>query len=325
MQVSAFLKRWLAQAKGDLRPNTFRLYSHVVNAHIVPHLKKVTVGGFRSPNARAFLAKLEEQGVSPSIRREVHKVMRRAFQVAVNDETIPRNPLATVTRPRVEPKSEYVLNRNEAAKLLDVAAKTRWHLLIRMALTTGMREGELLGLTPIDLKLDVAEPHLFVNATLTEQEDGTLARTPPKTKSSQRRVELDETTANMLRAAAEGLGRSEFVFTDSLGNPVRKSNFLRRDWAPMVERAGLPHIRFHSLRKVANSLLLASGDASLLDLQNRLGHATPAMTLKTYARALPDAQRRIAAVAGDLFEVESEVESVHLTAEQRTAGHEKSP
>jgi site-specific recombinase XerD len=116
MRVVVFLDRYLAHAKADLRPNTNRLYAGMVNKHVRPHLKNATVGGFRSSNARAFLAMLEEAGVYPSTRREVHKVMRRAFQVAVNGETISRNPFATVTRPKVEKRPEHVENLQQEAK-----------------------------------------------------------------------------------------------------------------------------------------------------------------------------------------------------------------
>jgi integrase len=164
-----------------------------------------------------------------------------------------------------------------------------------------MRQGELFALTPADLRLDDKNPHLLVDWTLTEGEEGELVRTAPKTKASRRRVDLDPETVAIPKAKIEGLDPSEHVFTTKNGSLLRKSLFLRRVWQPLLETAELPKVTFHSLRHVANTLLLASGKASHLDLAKRLGHSTPRMKLERYARVVPGAQASLAVEAGALF------------------------
>jgi len=137
-----------------------------------------------------------------------------------------------VRPPKAADREQVVLTQDEATRLLEAARPTHWFALVSLALVSGMREGELFALTVSDLRLDDAHPHLLVNKTLTEAEDGTLVRTEPKTKASKRRVDLDPETAAVLRKNVDGLGKGDYVFTTADGSVIRKSNFLRRVWHP---------------------------------------------------------------------------------------------
>ena len=301
--VAQFMKDWLARVKAESRLSTYRLYETTYRVHIDPVIGKVKFKALTAANVRAMLSKLSQDGVGDRTRQNVRKVLHAGYEAALRDGLIAKNPIALVKAPTAEYREQYILTQEEAGKLLDTAAKSEPHYyaLIRLALTSGMRQGELFALTPADLRLDDKNPHLLVDWTLTEGEEGELVRTAPKTKASRRRVDLDPETVAILKAKIEGLDPSEHVFTTKNGSLLRKSLFLRRVWQPLLETAELPKVTFHSLRHVANTLLLASGKASHLDLAKRLGHSTPRMTLERYARVVPGAQASLAVEAGALF------------------------
>jgi integrase len=123
---------------------------------------------------------------------------------------------------------------------------------------------------------------LSVVYTLAEGPDG-LALTEPKTRSSIRRVDLPDLVVSALREL--GPKQSGFVFQSTDGKPIRKSNFIRRVFHPLVEKADAPKIRFHGLRHTANTLLLLAGVRANV-VAERMGHSTTRMTLDTYGHVM---------------------------------------
>jgi len=120
---------------------------------------------------------------------------------------------------------------------------------------------------------------------------GNLVRTDPKTDSSRRIVDLPTAAVAVLRKhRTQTTGFSGYVFRDSAGGPIRKSNFVRRHYHPLLKRAGLPRVTFHTLRHVANSLLFARG-VNITILAERLGHSTTRTTLDHYSHVLTGSQR----------------------------------
>ncbi len=161
-----------------------------------------------------------------------------------------------------------------------------------LVLTTGMRQGEILALTWENV--DLPGCRLRVEQTLTDV-DGCLRAAPPKTSSSRRTIELPAITVdafNDLRRT-QSSPVSGWVFPDASGGPRRKSNLIRRSFKPLLRAAGLLGVPFHTLRHVANSVLLTQG-GNIKVAAERLGHATTRMTMDVYAHVLPTAQRAAA-------------------------------
>src|SRR5262249_36560084 len=159
-----------------------------------------------------------------------------------------------------------------------------------LALTTGMRRGELLALHWADVNLDAS----FVQAGFTLQPlVGQGVYSPPTTPRNRRKVAfsaLANTGAQKQRERPErGRARAgddwvenDLVFPNAHGGPMEGSYFLRRRCALMLERAGLPHIRFHDLRHTAATLLLMQGIHPKI-VSEMLGHSTISITLDTYS------------------------------------------
>ena len=165
-----------------------------------------------------------------------------------------------------------------------------------LAITTGMRRGELLGLKWSDVDLDNAS--VSVRRTLTRTGNGKrVALGDTKTKKSRRSIRLTPRGVDALRGHLthqmediERLGDlymdQGLVFTTSTGGPINTSNLRQRSLMPLLKRAGLPHIRFHDLRHTCATLLLLKNVHPKF-VQELLGHATIAITLDTYSHVMP--------------------------------------
>lgn len=179
-----------------------------------------------------------------------------------------------------------------------------------LALTTGMRQGELLALVWEDVDLEIGVIH--VRHTLQHGSAGAWTLESPKTAKSRREVELNPSTVEALQAhrtaqlearlAAGPLWHDHgLVFTRGDGEPMRGTHLLQRHFHPFLRRAGLPLIRFHDLRHTAATQLLLQGINSKV-VQERLGHSNVGITLDRYSHVLPGMQREAALAMERLFQ-----------------------
>ena len=202
-----------------------------------------------------------------------------------------RNACDAVDPPRVAKSEIKPLSPTEVSDLLAAAAGDRLESLYIVAIGTGLRLGELCGLQWSDVNLK--DGVLSVRHTLTEV-GGKLTLTEPKTAKGRRLVTLPQRVVDSLaehrkRAVASGFAGLSWVFTNTIGGPLRRSHFHRNEFKPMLKHAGLPDIRFHDLRHTSATLLLAQGVHPKV-VQERLGHAHISLTLDTYSHVLPSMQ-----------------------------------
>jgi len=298
LRVGEYLSRWLEDsARPNVRPATYSIYEGLIRVHVKDRIGGVALSKLTPAHIQGVLSALEREGVSPRLRQMVHAVLRRALRQAVKWNMIPRNPAAVVDRPRAPRPEIKPLDAEQCRRLLEGARGERLEALYVLAVTTGLRQGELLGLRWSDVEF--AASALHVRRTLSEdQHSGRLNLTEPKTSRSRRRVDLPARALEALRTHRERLGAVPhpelLVFTDSEGGPIRKSNLLRRSFKPLLERAGLPlATRFHDLRHSAATLLLAQGVHPKI-VQERPGHSTITLTLDTYSHVLEGMQREAA-------------------------------
>jgi integrase len=188
-----------------------------------------------------------------------------------------------------------VLTPEQVKSLLEAATMDRFHALYVLAVATGLRQGELLGLRWEDV--DFGGAMLRVRFALHEL-DGHLSLDEPKTAKSKRPVDLPEVAVTALREHRERMlseGHPHgLVFCDTDGGPVRRPNLIRRSFLPLLKTAGLPRIRFHDLRHTAATLLLLQGVHPKV-VQERLGHSQISVTLDTYSHVLPSMGKEAAA------------------------------
>jgi integrase len=209
--------------------------------------------------------------------------------------------------PRMAEHELHVLDREQVRRLLETASGDRLEALYVLAISTGMRQGELLALRWSDVDLD--QRTVRVRSTLQRTKEDGYILAAPKTKGSRRQITLSTTARDALRAhrarqAAERLaagpawlGKYDLVFLNSVGNPLDGMNLLHYHFYPLLNRAGLPRIRFHNLRHTAATLLLGRGVNPKI-VSEMLGHASIGITLDIYSHVLPDMQAQAAAAMG---------------------------
>jgi integrase len=242
----------------------------------------------------------QEVGLSAMSVRHLHAVLHRALGQATRWGLVARNVADLVTPPRAERHEMQTLSPEQARAFLEAAQGDRFAALYTLALSTGMRQGEMLALRWRDVDLEAGT--IQVCGSL---EQGTLAIAEPKTAGSRRQVTLTRGAIEALRrhrvAQAEERLRAVFwdsrglVFSTEAGTPVDVRNLIRRSFAPLLEKAGLPRIRFHDLRHTAATLLLGRGVHPKM-VADLLGHTRISTTLDLYSHVTPAMQKEAVAV-----------------------------
>ena len=238
--------------------------------------------------------------------RKVHSTLHRSLSQAVSDDLfLPRNA-ADVKAPRPAPEEMRPLSEVEARAFLDAARGDRFEPLYVLAITTGLRRGELLGLRWDDV--DLERGTLRVGRALV-REGGRYTVGETKTKRGRRQVNLTPRTVSVLKAHRKcqleekirfaGLFEERgLVFSTGVGTPLNPENLVKRSFKPLLKRASLPEIRFHDLRHTCATLLLGRGVHPKI-VQELLGHATIAMTLDNYSHYLPSMGDQASGAMGD--------------------------
>ena len=307
MTAGAYLTRWVEDsAKHAVKATTYRSYESHIRRHIVPTLGRIRPKNLTPAHVQSLYAAKLGEGMKPSSVRRTHAVLHRALEKAVKFNLIPANPASKVDPPKVRQEELTPLSAKQANKFLEVAHNEgdRFEALYVLALTTGLRIGELLGLRWSDI--DIENRRLRVSRQVQRGEAGSgegLVFTEPKA-ASRRTVDFPARTVEALkrhrkRQLEEKLktgGAYEdngLVFATSLGTPFRPEPVTQHSFKLLLERAGLLDIRFHDLRHTYATLLLARGVHPTY-VQKSLGHSSIAMTLDRYSHWMPSMGRATA-------------------------------
>jgi integrase len=259
------------------------------------------------PHVRGLYRSKLDAGLSAHTVRYMHVVLNKALSQAVADGIIPRNVAAGVKAP--QPRSEEIrpLNREQVRALFEAVAGHRLEALYIVAVTTGLRQGELLGLRWADVNLEAGT--LQVRRTLSEARSGRIFESPKSGKG--RNVRLTRLGLAALRAHRKaqleermrlaGLWQDNgLVFPSQVGTPLSGRN-LHRHYKALLERAGLPQsTRFHDLRHTCATLLLRQG-VNPKFVQELLGHGDVSLTLNVYSHVLPDMGDQAATAMDDVL------------------------
>jgi integrase len=297
LTVSEYLDRFLEDVqRGSVRESTYSRDKYLITNHVKPALGRVKLKNLGAMHLQRLYREKRDAGLSASTVQKIHHVLHKSLAQAVRWDLIARNPSDAVKAPRPTPEEMRPLSAEEVRKLLEAAHGDRLEALYVLAVHTGMRRGELLGLKWDDVNLENAT--VRVRRTLTRIDNGRrLALGPPKNKKSRRSVRLTARAVESLRshlerqlAEIEALGDlykdQGLVFTTEAGTLINPSNLRQRSLAPLLKRAGLPQITFHDLRHTCASLLFQRNVHPKF-VQELLGHASVAITLDTYSHMLP--------------------------------------
>lgn len=294
--VEKYMTAWLVGIKSNLKIRAWERYRIDVEKRIIPQLGKRALDSLTPSDLRTFYAKLlTDDGLAPRSVRNVHRVLHKALQDAVNDDVLCRNVADRVEPPRADDPDRRWLVPDEARQFLIAAKGEPLEALYILAITTGMRQAEILGLRwdVVDLEHGVLAVLRTVYSTQTQG----IVWGDTKNTRSRRSIALPPLVVDALRrhkerqalvraAAGKRWQEQNLVFTTSVGGPICRHNFLQRHFHPFLERAKLPRIRFHDLRHSAASLL-GSLSTSPKVVQELLGHSSIQVTMDLYSHVLP--------------------------------------
>lgn len=307
--VADVLDRWLkTHALQNCAPRTYRRYEGLIRVHVTPVIGNLPLAKLRAPHIQAVHQHVLDAGCSNRTALHAHRVLHTAFAHAVRWQLLSRNPCDSVQAPRPERFEIPAIEPEQVRALFSAADSTPYGTLVNVAVLTGLRLSELLGLRWQDTNLESRT--LFVRQTCQwHSRDGFMFR-QPKSYRSIRPVSIAPTTAERLRqhrvaqleqrlAAGSVYQDNELVFSDAIGRPIHPST-LRLAWKRITRTAGLPRLRFHDLRHASATLMLQQGIHPKV-VQERLGHSTINITLDTYSHVLPSLQVDAAEQLDDLL------------------------
>lgn len=293
--VRVYLERWLQDGRARWEPQTFRTYTSIINNHVSPWLGDRALHHLTPPDIRTWMRQLADDDVGAPTRKRALSVLRSAFKQLIDDWELDRNPCDPVKGPKLRRKALRIPSPGEMKQLLKHAKPFWLFTFSLLALTGTMREGEMFALHWTQVDLDNGS--ILIDKSLAEDWNGQLERKMPKTKSSVRTLHLPKVTVLALQALKRKQRRNKYygpwVFPDSEGGPLRKSNFIRRFWKPLLVAAGLTYFRFHTSRHWGNSLLIQQGEDPL-SIARRMGHTDTRMTFDTYGHLFEGSGRRAA-------------------------------
>jgi integrase len=293
--VGEYLDRWLNDSVRDtVRQRTWERYEQFVRVHLTPALGKIKLAKLTPAHVRGLYRDKLNSGLAPRTVLHIHRAFSKALKQAAADGLIPRNPAAPVKPP--QPRGEEIrpLNREQVRVLFEAASGDRLEALYIVAVTAGLRRGELQGLKWEDLDLEAGM--LQVRRTCSEPKGGHIFEAPKSGKG--RNIRLTQSAVAALRIhrrrqleermyKADLWQEQGLVFPSTVGTPLWGGN-LNRAFKATLQRAGLPKsTRFHDLRHTCATLLLKQA-VNPKFVQELLGHADISLTLNVYSHVLPD-------------------------------------
>ncbi len=290
--VERFIEIWLNGKELSRRPNTVLQYKQLTNQHILPYLGKMKLQDVHPGHIKQLYALKRDEGRGARTVQLIHAVLHNVFKQAVREGILGRNPAEAVERPRVEQSEMKILTEEQSRQFLIAVEGSRFKAIYYLALTTGMREGELLGLKWSDLNQNKGS--LFVQRQLQQIAGQGYVLVPPKTKAGRREIKLGQGTLLQLEAhrerqkieqaaADERWQDNDLIFPNSLGTPLDHKPILT-EFKRILKHTGLPNIRFHDLRHTSLSTLMENG-TPVNTVQRRAGHAMASTTMNIYGHA----------------------------------------
>lgn len=297
--VGEYLTTWLEGAAHDLAPRTHARYRSHINRYLIPALGRLKLARLTAQQVQALYATRLNAGAAAGTVRQMHAVLRRALGDAMRLGILPRNVATLVKVPKRNKEEMYTLSPEEVKTFLTAVEGERLEGLYVLAVTSGMRLGELLALRWRDVDLDAGALH--IRATLRYRNSATYYFDSPKTPKSRRKIALSLTALEALRrhrarqaeerlAAGPVWRNDDLVFCTAVGGALNGNHLSGRGFQEILKLTGLPRIRFHDLRHTCATLLLRRGVHPKV-VSELLGHSTIQMTLDRYSHVLPDMQQ----------------------------------
>ena len=274
--------QWLGYKKQFLRETTWEVCEMNLRNHF-SDLDQIKISQIATTTVENFIGM--RQGMNINTLRKLLVTFNQVMAYAVRHKFIDFNPVRDAERPRRQgkegdEKAIAILNPEQIRAFLEAETDEKYKTLFLVAIMTGARQGEILGLKWSDV--DFSKKQISINRTFNHGRFFT-----PKTKGSVRRIDLAPVVVNELAGwKLKSGGQDEgLIFPNEAGEPMNYSNMVQRHFHQALQKAGTDRIRFHDLRHTFASLLLNQG-TNIKYVQTQLGHSSPTVTLNVYSHLM---------------------------------------
>ena len=295
--VETYLKDWLeGYVKVKCSQRTYDGYGSIIRRHLIPALGHLQLRRLQPEMVEAYYGRACERLSARTVQHH-HRILSEALKHAVKKGHLGRNPCSLASAPSPRKRVMRTLTPAEVETMLTQAAGNQFYPVFYTAVSTGLRQAELLGLRWRDVDLDGLS--ISVSQVLYKR-GGVCTFKEPKTKGSSRRVDMTPKLALFLKQYKAQhevlylerdriLGLDDLVFANDKGKPLDPCT-VTHNFARIVRRAGLGKVRFHDLRHTFASIMLMKGAPAKV-ISECLGHASVAFTMDVYSHLLQEMQR----------------------------------
>jgi len=307
--LKQFILEWLTMKSTTLQPETLKQYKHFALDYIIPELGNIILINLRADQIQSMYNLYIEDGIGLRSIEYTHSVFRGCLNHAVKLNILSKNPTDGADPPKPKPEEIIVLNENQIQSFMITvqSLQPEHYALYKLAITTGMRKGEILGLKWEDFDWD--RRTLTIKRQLKKESYKGFYFSSPKSKAGIRTIKLGEGIITNLRNhyRLKIQQKPEFlpewrevdlVFSREDGSPIRYRWFYK-GYRKILKAAGLPEMTFHGLRHTAATQMLVNG-VDILTVSKRLGHSKPSVTLDTYGHMIPGPQDKAAALMDEI-------------------------
>lgn len=287
--------------KQTIRPTTYRTQINIIRKHIIPNLGHYELQKLTPMIIQKFYNQKAKEGYSGSYIKLMHAILCKTLRTAHEWEVVNKNVTTLVRSPRIERKEVQTWTIDEAKRFLSVVQNRRLYIAYVLAIFTGMRKGEILGLQWKDIDLETKR--ISVRRTLIKDDNGKLTFDDTKTFGSKRLISLSDFVVSSLKKRkaqlnemklrlGKGFQDFDLVVCNNVGTPLDLGD-LNRDLNYVIEKYDFPKIKFHALRHTHATLLLLLGENPKV-VAERLGHSSISITMDTYSHVTPTMQQQAA-------------------------------
>lgn len=304
IKLHQYLDQWLKTAKSRVASRTYEGYESLLAKYIRPALGNKLLVTLRPLDIQAIYQQMSDRGLSPRTVQGVHWVLHAAMRQALQWGMLLEVPTKGVKLPRIRRAEMKVLGIEQTKLFLKFALPTMYGTLLAVAVTTGMRPSEYVGLKWQDI--DWKRATVSIQRTLRKGPTGQWEYGETKRAGSRRLIRLQNwvlarlkqlrefQTAHPLVDPEEWPEAVDLIFVTEFGRPVNVNSLVYKHFKPILKRAGLPNIRLYDLRHTAATLALTVGVSPKV-VSEQLGHTSAAFTLDVYSHVLPHMQDDAAA------------------------------
>lgn len=293
---------WLEGKKPNIRGSTYEQYRGHVENHLKPFFEGILINRIGYDQVEQFISHSYSEGVTIPTLKKILINLGAIMTYAVRKRFIDYNPVRDIEKPKGQSKHDEskdlnILNPAQLISLFDAAPDLKHRTIFMVAATTGLRQGEILGLKWSDI--DWFNNQVHVNRTYNH-----FAFYDPKSRTSKRKVDAPPQAMKQLKEWRLACPRCDLdlVFPSENGKPLSALNMINRKFIPTLTKAKLRKIRFHDLRHTYASIQIDLG-ANPKYIQSQMGHSSIKVTLDTYGHLMKDVNQEAAVRLGEaIFE-----------------------